>query len=180
MLNFKKMKMIEPEPQNSQPLMSDSMSPSPIMPMPPQNQDEAGSTASFDDGAHIDTLIAVAEEEAPASLPVNRLSKEDFHRVFCTGFTVSSHVTGLKSLAVDEHDGKARAASEALYETILDIPALHFMLSPGGKWGGRIMAIAAFAIPMARGVQDELVARRTVEVPRVVAAKTFPDVKMGA
>ena len=88
------------------------------------------------------------------------ISKENFHTLFCGGFTAASHMTKLKSMAVDASDGGAIACTEALYDTILDIPALHFLLNPYNKWFERAIVIGAFTVPMAAGVAQELKARK--------------------
>lgn len=113
----------------------------------------------FDDLIAADTATEAAVQSGASHAPV--LNAEDFHKVFCTAFNVGSAVTGLKSLEVAENDDKARACSLAVFETCQDIPALNFLLQPGGKWGVRIMAIAAFTLPMARGVSQELQARQS-------------------
>lgn len=76
------------------------------------------------------------------------------------GFKFAHHLSGFKSLDVPD-DGAARGASQAIYETILDVPALHFMLSPGGKWWGRAAAIGIFTLPIAMGVKTEILQRKT-------------------
>lgn len=89
------------------------------------------------------------------------LGKDDFHRVFCGGFQMASAITGLKSLNVEETDAKAEAASKALYDTILDVPMLHFLLMPQGKWLERAAAIGMFTVPMVLSVRAEIALRQT-------------------
>lgn len=111
---------------------------------------------------HFDHLIeGAAQAEAAASAPPSsRISKDEFHKLFIGGFKAAHHITRLQSLNVPD-DGAAQAASAALYETIVDIPLLHFMLNPGGKWGQRIVAIGVFTVPIAIGVNAELADRRS-------------------
>lgn len=110
---------------------------------------------------HFDDLISAAPDAEPVSaVDTTLLNVDEFHKIFCLGFNVASSVTRLKSLAVDANDGAAKGCSAAIYETCLEIPALHFLLQPGGKWGGRILAIGAFVVPMSIGVKEELAERR--------------------
>lgn len=132
---------------------------------------DTGSIASSDEAAggdeppsHFDGLI----DDAPDTLPVHHdggyneamLDKEAFHALFCGSFEVGSLMTGLKSLHVDKGDGKAVAASAALYDTILDVPMLHFMLKPQGKWMARVMAMGMFGFSMSQAVKAELSERQ--------------------
>lgn len=161
--------------------------PDPILPQASQINEADGLTdgvdhqppaaASFEAGAHIDALIGDTPEPVAAP-PAGALDQEQFHAVFCAGFSAASLITGIKSLHVDEADGKARAATGALYETIQDIPALHFLLEPQGKWLGRAVAIGTFAIPMARGVAVELQERRTgaKQYQKRAGAAAAPDI----
>lgn len=115
------------------------------------------------------------------------LDQESFHKVFCGGFTAVGHMTGLESLMVDEADGKAAACTQALYETILDVPMLHFLLMPQNKWLGRAMAIGMFTIPMVNAVKNEIAMKQleqeegngsklqTVEKSKKSAAFEVPD-----
>jgi len=113
---------------------------------------------------HFDDLIdgEQAGEQAThtAQIKSGMLSLNDFHTLFCGGFSAASHMTGLKSMAVDASDGGAIACTGALYDTILDIPMLHFLLNPNNKWFERIIVIGAFTAPMAAGVSVELKARK--------------------
>jgi hypothetical protein len=83
------------------------------------------------------------------------LKPDEFHKMFCFAFNMGSTISGLQSLAVDDKDGAALACSSSLYEMCLEIPALHFLVSPQGKWGTRIIGIGAFAVPMALAVAKE-------------------------
>lgn len=88
------------------------------------------------------------------------IGADDFTKLFFAGFNVAHGVSGLQSLKIPEGDSSATACAAALHETIMDIPSLHFLLMPQGKWIPRIMAIAAFTIPVGRGVADEMRQRR--------------------
>lgn len=154
----------EPTPEASQP--------------PHQENHSLPESSENSEPSHFDSLIenAGAEEIAASTAPPpGILSEDDFHKVFCTGFNIASKMSGLKSLEVNETDGAARGASHALYETISDIPALHFILQPGGKWGQRALLIGAFAVPMALSVRAEIAGRHAQTV-----APSAPVVDIGA
>ena len=117
---------------------------------------------------HIDALIegaTVAETAATAPPAPVMIGADDFTKMFFAGFNVAHGVTGLQSLKIPEGDSGAVACAQALHETIMDIPALHFLLMPQGKWIPRIMAIAAFTVPVGRGVAAELHQRRRPAKP---------------
>lgn len=118
---------------------------------------DLGSPSSSGEPTHFDDLI---DENAPIEASgAGILSKDDFFRIFCGSFQAASLMTGLKSLSVSDSDGKAVAASGAIYDTIQDVPALRFLLSPQGKWFQRVILIGSFAVPMAQAVGAELAAR---------------------
>lgn len=112
--------------------------------------------------SHFDDLIAEEEPQGAGAILAENgavLSEDDFHKVFVLCFTVSHNVTKLNSLKVEDGDGSARNCSKAIYDTILEIPALHFLLNPSGKWGQRAFMIGSFALPMAMNVRTEIAAR---------------------
>lgn len=109
---------------------------------------------------------------------VTLLDKESFHGLFIGVFTVAEIATRLTSLHVEASDDKARAASDAIYETIYDIPALHFMLQPSGKWLGRIACIGMFVAPMSLNVSAELAARGGSKKPSSRGELIVPDFDM--
>lgn len=143
----------------------------PSTPSQAPEQADASPVSSTESGPdHFDDLLeGPAGPSGPSGggtvLPPNVLDKDAFHRLFVGVFSVASVLTHLQSLKVSNDDGSARAASDALYETILDIPALHFLLEPQGKWAGRVMCIGMFAVPMAINVQAELAARSRIRTP---------------
>ena len=114
---------------------------------------------------HFDSLLngadmPVQDTAAPMSPAqeqggTGKIQREDFHKLFLTGFNVAHNLTGYKSLKVSPEDSAAQDCSTAIYDTILDIPALHFLLNPSNKWMDRAVAIGAFTIPMAIAVKTE-------------------------
>ncbi|WP_298334135.1 hypothetical protein [Asticcacaulis sp.] len=67
---------------------------------------------------------------------------------------------GLRTIEEAPDQSSFPAAAQALYDSIVDTPSLHFLIKPETAWGARILAIGMFAVPMARGVQAELAERR--------------------
>ncbi len=149
---------------------TENPNPSPQQTVSPQKTLEKSvldySEASSEEGQpstepdHFDELIASetkAEQAQQAQVATAAmLGPNEFHAVFCVGFSTASHMTGLKSLEVNKDDAAAQNCTRALYETIQDIPLLHFLLQPQNKWFERAIAIGAFAVPMAAAVSAEI------------------------
>lgn len=120
--------------------------------------------SQIEEATHFDNLIGVPEtdgtiQKEDGTIRPPQMTREEFHKAFCLVFNVTSSITRLKSLSVDPKDGAALGASEAIYDTAAEIPALNFLLQPGGKWGGRALMVGAFALPMAHSVKEELAQR---------------------
>lgn len=125
---------------------------------------------------HFDDLLSgpeISGVSAGDSLPPGMLGKDEFFKVFCMVFKVASIGARLKSMDVDPQDEAARAASDAVYETCAEIPALNFILQPQGRVMGRVAAIGMFVVPMAMNVQAEIAARQ-------VSHKNAPDAPAGS
>ena len=134
-----------------------------------QSQPDQETVAGSIEPDHFDDLLNDPQPGQDVAIDGNGysdviLTKDDFHSLFCGGFEAASLISGLQSLHVEENDGKARAASAALYDTIADIPALQWMLKPGGKVMQRALVMAVFFGGMARNVSAELQAR-SVKAP---------------
>lgn len=134
-----------------------------------------------DAATHFDDLINEEGAEdfsaAPRGPSGGFISKEDFHKVFVTGFVGAHHLTKLQSLKVNPDDGAAIDASSAIYDSIMDIPALHGMLKTDGKWWGRILAIGVFTVPLASNIGAEMAARKA---PRQQPQSAQPEQKAAA
>lgn len=89
------------------------------------------------------------------------IDKAGFTTLFFGGFRAAHLMTGLNSLHVPEGDKGATAAAEALHDTIMDVPALHFLLQPQGKWLTRVFVIGSFVVPLSLATARELKARAT-------------------
>ncbi|WOI51966.1 hypothetical protein [Parvularcula sp. LCG005] len=133
------------------------------------------------DTSHLDTMIedmaneeaAEAQETAIATMKDSFMGKEAFFMMFCAAFALPNQVaaglrmarvnTGplpLASLPIAPHEQEAaQGASDALYDTIVAIPALHFIIQPGGEWMPRIIAIATFGGLKLMAIKAELTAR---------------------
>lgn len=164
MMNFKKLKINnETSPLLTSPSMESkttsqtdenlSLNESP----PPSSQPDTPPT-------HFDSLIHdTSQDKIDTAIGESgsiKIGKEEFYKMFLFCFTAGHNVTKLNSLIVKESDGGALNCSNALYETIDEIPALHFILNPSGKWGARIISIVLFALPMAQNVRAEIAARQ--------------------
>lgn len=135
-----------------------------------QSQEEAlekpskTSSAGDDTVNHFDEFLEEAEaneqEAIQAEIIEKILSREEFNKMFVTGFQMSSHLTNLQSLYVENQDGRARACSDALYDTCLEIPALRGLLMPQNKWLERGFAILAFSVPIGLNVRNEVFTRQ--------------------
>lgn len=90
-----------------------------------------------------------------------RLTKEQFRKTFTGAFNVGGTVTKLRSLCIepDAMEG-AEAAADAIYDTALEIPWLHWMVEPNNIHVQRAVVIGAFTVPKALAVRGELAARR--------------------
>ena len=114
------------------------------------------------DTSHLDGLIADAggADIGQAAVTPVMIDRDEFHKIFTGGFSLAHGVTKLQSLNVPEGDEGARQCAYALHETILEIPALHFILYPQSKMAQRVIAIGMFTVPMAIATSRELRERR--------------------
>jgi hypothetical protein len=160
----------KPQPPEPSPSPSPSPSEQPS-PSPSPNEAAGPSGPSPDPAAHLDDLIAERSSEAEVeaetvALGIDQAQRagfvtvEQFHSTFCNSFALAHAITQLQSLAIVPGDPVTREATAAIYDSIADVPALHFLLRPGGKWAQRAMAIGTFAVPIGLGVSVELQARR--------------------
>lgn len=121
---------------------------------------------------HFDNLISEAEAAEPVDVPEHvdaavighdgLYTYEKFRETLTGGLMGAGQITALQTLLISPEMPTFPAASKALYETIKETSALHFLLRPGGKWFMRATAIGAFAVPVAMGCAAELKARRAV------------------
>ncbi len=81
----------------------------------------------------------------------------------------------LKSLQIAPDDEAARQASDALYETCLEVPWLRWMVTYEGKWIKRAVAIGGFGLGLSASVMAELNAERAQTAQPAKAEPTPGD-----
>lgn len=97
------------------------------------------------------------EEIAPAMM-----TKDQFFDVFRALMGLPNVVLMVKktepldAFKIPADDASARAASDALYETCEDVPWLHWMIQPEGKWMQRAFVIGSFFAGTAQNAAAEL------------------------
>lgn len=87
------------------------------------------------------------------------LDEEQFHQLFCGGFTVAGKMTKLESLPVDEEDSAARGASGVIHKIIVRNPRFHFLINPANEHLQDLMILSAFFVPKTMMVKAELMMR---------------------
>lgn len=102
--------------------------------------------------------------------------------LFVKGLSGVSMLTGIDSLRLPNGHVDIRAAedcADAIYGTILDVPALHFLLHPGNKWMERAFVVTMFSMGMVKAIEAEgrekLAAKRaaqTMDYSKAKAATT--------
>ena len=116
---------------------------------------------------HFDHLINEAEEaeaeEGRAAISAAMLTQEQFRQSFIGLHGMASSFTGWQSIALPNSQINAATANEVadtLYETILDVPMLHFLIQPGNKWLGRALVMAVYVQGMRGAVMAERAEKR--------------------
>ncbi len=137
---------------------------------PPQSESQSqktgettssGSDEQLNLPTHFDSLINENVGEDGIEYDERQLTRDEFTLGLCGSMQAAGHFTGLRTLqAVSSSEQRNVDGCHALYDTIQDIPVLHFLLSPGGKWFGRVMAIGAFTVPIVMGVKAEIAAKQ--------------------
>jgi hypothetical protein len=96
---------------------------------------------------------------SPAAAPI--MSKADFFGAFrfLLGAPNIFVAPPLDSLKVEASDDQARAASDAIYDTALEVPWLRWLLEPENVWVRRAVVIGLFAYGKGSAVRAELAAR---------------------
>ena len=88
------------------------------------------------------------------------LTKDQFFAGFGGAFTMASAITRLDSLAIDDKDKMAREASDAIYDTAMEIPMFHFMVRPGNVYVQRALVIMVFGKTKMDAVKAEVMMKR--------------------
>lgn len=122
------------------------------------------------DGSHIldliggDPLEDGADEEAPLAGHNKNLPKEEWCKLLAGAIKMGGHMSSFETLkAVDYANPEASEGLGAMYDTIEDIPSLHWLLKPFGKWAMRIIAISAFVLPLVKGCAGEIKQKKAIK-----------------
>ncbi len=146
----------------------------------PQSQPEAPSQSAQGPEPDFDAIQRELGPEPTPQADTSRLfDRTEFaEHFFIGGLNISSALTGYKSLAVgpDPEHTKALEAGGAIYDTILEYPTFHWLISKDTKYLGRAMVIGAFVIPKAQAVALEMQMRRAPRpAPAAPSQKTDKD-----
>ena len=101
--------------------------------------------------------------EQPSANSAGILTKEQFFTgVFRPVHDLPGQVMKLQSLPIKENELEAaRGASDAVYDTALEVPWLRFLVEPSNIYVQRAIVIAAYAIPKAIAVRAEVMAMKS-------------------
>ena len=93
--------------------------------------------------------------------PVDPISKDEFYVGVAALMQFGGVATKLKSLPIKpEEEEDARLAVDALYDTAVDVPWLHFLVEPGNKWVQRALCIGVFVKGKYEVVRLEIAGRK--------------------
>jgi hypothetical protein len=102
-----------------------------------------------------------------------RVTREQFAELLAAALGIAGAVTGLRSLPIADAERPAfMPAAGAVYDTVVEIPALHWLLEPGNVYVQRALVVAAFVVPKARAVADELAAVRAARAKPAGSMRT--------
>lgn len=119
--------------------------------------------------AHLDAIDLGELEGDPAApadatgLPLAAggfLSAEAWQGGLRHALSLGGHMTGLRTLLASPDAPTFPDAAQAMYDSILACPPLHFLIRPGGLWIQRAAAVMVWAVPIGAGVRAELAERR--------------------
>ena len=164
--------------------MSSRHHPLPTLDRPqPVELDADSDSGSRPETDHLDDIEVAQLEQAaggeappaPDGLPIGAdglLSVEAFAGGRKHALTLAGHLTALQTLLASPEAPTYPDAATAIYESIRAVPALHFLIRPGGLWLQRAAAIAVWAVPVGAGVRAELAERRRQAVPGPESSET--------
>ena len=116
-----------------------------------------------DEPSHFDDLI---EDQERVTIRSGVLPKDEWSKGFIALHGMGAAMSGIKAIALPNEridEATALQVAETFYDMLLEIPMLHFMLQPGGKWLGRVMIINMYAHGMRMAIGAELHERRNAE-----------------
>jgi hypothetical protein len=96
-----------------------------------------------------------AEQQAVIS---KMMTREEFRQNFIGLHGFASVATGIQALSLPNthiNEATANEVADTFYETILDVPMLHFMLYPGNKWLGRGFVVMMYVQGMRAAIKVE-------------------------
>lgn len=140
----------------------------PIPPSPPSESAPGSSTdeisrRAFGDGApapaHLEEAFSIATGTEPLAPAARFMPRKEWCEFWLKCHGITGQVMGSKVLAgIPERKGMLEAA-EAIYDSCVDTPALHWMIAPGGKWFQRAAVVAYAYAPIAGELRAERAAR---------------------
>lgn len=85
---------------------------------------------------------------------------EVFHEGFTKSLQLVGHLSQLQTLTAAGDEKTCPDATRAMYDIILETPALHFMIMPGSIWVQRAFAIGSFMVPVTMATLAEIKAKQ--------------------
>ncbi len=116
----------------------------------------AGIPLPEDEGGGVDGAPVAEGEAAPSPF----IGREEFWGLFQAAHQIPGHMAGLQTLITAPDRPAAKPASDAIYDICVDTPSMHWLLAPGGVWVPRILAIAAYGVPLMADLRRERRERR--------------------
>lgn len=142
-------------------------------PEPERKPEEAASDAAHTSqpsepgAAGGDLLGGLGADDQAAETPGDKpppepMSREQFFMMFRGGIGAPNLMLKppLQSLVIAESDQAARQASDAIYETCLEVPALRFLIEPTNKWLQRALIVGGFGYGVYASCMAEIAARK--------------------
>lgn len=125
---------------------------------------EKNPTSQCGDSNHLDCLISEFDEVEELNTRNNLIhsgsliSKEAFRSIVFGGSEIAkAYKPQYKSLKMlSEENSQAINAIDTLYDCILDIPQLHWIISPGNKWVQRGFALGCFFVPFGFSLYQDM------------------------
>tara|TARA_B100001989_G_C24541525_1_gene467882 strand:- start:1515 stop:2096 length:582 start_codon:yes stop_codon:yes gene_type:complete len=159
---FFKMKQDQPETTETQQSQQTTLD----HPQPDHQEELSGqqntSSQQTNEADYFDDLINDHEtaqaEEQQEQVKATMLTKEQFIQSFFGLHGAAAAVTGIQALALPNsriNHATGSEIAEMFYETILDIPILHFMLYPENKWLGRGVMMIVYVQGMRGAIAEE-------------------------
>lgn len=132
-------------------------------------------------GADPDPGQAKGPEDLPPDQAAVYIGKDQFFGMFRAIFQAPNAYILLKggeplvSLEIDPKDPQARAASDAIYDILWEIPALRWILELEGEWTKRLSAIGLFLVGRFLLIRAELMARQKIAASSSSSSSTEED-----